>query len=383
MDVQSPDETTRLLPPQDTKPRPGVIRTILSTAVAILTLNIGSHIAMVPTVAILEMIVCRRFYESSLVWAADERCKAEAVQSEVAYINGWKDAFEMLPAILLAVPYGSLADRIGRKKVLLLVVLGCFLNDVWIRLVFWLPGFFPMRTVWLGEVGQVVGAGAGTLTSLSFVLVADVCSPDQRTIAFSYITSAMVLSQFVFLPVGGALVSVNPWIPMLASCGFTVAGFLLIAIFVPETLASSVGIRSDRTKPTAIKEYLKSSLELGRMMTKNVGLVLVSSCFFLYHFGEQAGGSLLLQYISERLRWSLSRTSFLLALGAGMHLLVLLFLLPAFSSILLRYSGFQGMGKDMHLTQISAIFLVVGSGMIFFATALPTMVAGQIISSLG
>lgn len=37
--------------------------------------------------------------------------------------------------MLLAVPYGALADRVGRKKVLLLAITGCFLNDAWVRLV--------------------------------------------------------------------------------------------------------------------------------------------------------------------------------------------------------------------------------------------------------
>ena len=35
----------------------------------------------------------------------------------------------------LTIPYGMLADRIGRKKVLLLAILGLFMNDAWIRLV--------------------------------------------------------------------------------------------------------------------------------------------------------------------------------------------------------------------------------------------------------
>ncbi|GAW18397.1 hypothetical protein ANO14919_078720 [Xylariales sp. No.14919] len=132
------DETTSLLPQQQPRPTrhsPRALPTIISTAVAILTLNIGSHIAMVPTVAILESIICQKFYENAPITPIGDQCKVEAVQSEVAYINGWKDAFEMIPAILLAVPYGALADRIGRKKVFLLAVLGCFINDVWIRLV--------------------------------------------------------------------------------------------------------------------------------------------------------------------------------------------------------------------------------------------------------
>lgn len=37
--------------------------------------------------------------------------------------------------MLLAVPFGILADRYGRKKILLLALFGSFMNDAWIRLV--------------------------------------------------------------------------------------------------------------------------------------------------------------------------------------------------------------------------------------------------------
>jgi hypothetical protein len=50
---------------------------------------------------LLEEIVCNKYYDLAQpgFGAADpvDRCKAEPVQSEIAYINGWKDVFEMLP----------------------------------------------------------------------------------------------------------------------------------------------------------------------------------------------------------------------------------------------------------------------------------------------
>lgn len=45
------------------------------------------------------------------------------------------DALTELPAIILAVPYGALADRIGRKRVFLLAIVGIGMNDLWMRMV--------------------------------------------------------------------------------------------------------------------------------------------------------------------------------------------------------------------------------------------------------
>jgi len=101
-------------------------------------LNTGAYLSFAAQLAILQEIVCAKYYEGIAprpLSLDDNRCKIDAVQSEVAFVNGWKDVFEMLPAIILAVPYGALADRIGRKTVFLLAIVGIAMNDVWMRLV--------------------------------------------------------------------------------------------------------------------------------------------------------------------------------------------------------------------------------------------------------
>lgn len=44
-------------------------------------------------------------------------------------------ALTELAAIILAVPYGALADRIGRKKIFLLAIVGIGMNDLWMRMI--------------------------------------------------------------------------------------------------------------------------------------------------------------------------------------------------------------------------------------------------------
>ena len=110
--------------------------------------------------------------------------------------------------MILAIPYGTLADRIGRKKIFLLAIVGCFLNDVWIRVVCalplslcplasisgppnsnllnldWFSDSFPVRAVWFGGLWQLIGGGAATFSSVSFVLVADICPAEQRHVNY-------------------------------------------------------------------------------------------------------------------------------------------------------------------------------------------------------
>ncbi|KAJ4381946.1 hypothetical protein N0V85_008637, partial [Neurospora sp. IMI 360204] len=190
----------------------------------------GLHIATAPSLAILQGIICRNYYEKGIITDSigvglggldglptnfeDDRCKIGPVQSQVAEVSAWKDVFEILPAVALAIPWGVLTDRIGRKKVLLLALFGMLLNEAWVRFVYWFPDIFPVRAVWFGGLFQAIGAGSTTSTSIAYVLVADVCPAELRSTAFGYLLATTVVSRFIFVPVGGALISVDPWLAM-------------------------------------------------------------------------------------------------------------------------------------------------------------------------
>lgn len=55
---------------------------------------------------------------------ADPRCKEEAVQSDLAALLGWMNMLSMVPGLIMAMPYGRLADRFGPGLVLILMFVG-------------------------------------------------------------------------------------------------------------------------------------------------------------------------------------------------------------------------------------------------------------------
>ncbi|KAL6786332.1 putative MFS multidrug transporter [Trichoderma sp. SZMC 28012] len=398
MEEREASEATRLLRSQDghdSAPQPSLSivlsarRTILVVAAIQIVLNIGSYISFAAQLAILQDIICKNHYEEGQSLSTDDdRCKVDAVQSEVAFINGWKDVFEMLPAIILAVPYGALADRIGRKRVFLLAIVGIGMNDLWMRMVFWFSNVFPIRAVWFGGLWQVIGAGAASLSSISHVMVAD-------------LQSAIMIAQFIFVPVGGTLVSIDPWIPMMISSVVTVLGFFGALIFLPETLQSTErdfsspsvtdNDHGDQTSPTGTKHGFQirwTNLVAGcaammKWVKQNSRLVVVLVCFFPWSIGQQASGTLLLQYASKRLNWSLGKASYLVSLGAGINLIVHAVGIPALSTVLLWRLKLHEIAKDKRIAQISGVFLVLGTSIIFAAGSWTILVLGQVVYSMG
>ncbi|KAK0710408.1 major facilitator superfamily domain-containing protein [Apiosordaria backusii] len=370
---------------------------IIATTSVVILLDIGRYLSLAPQTAILESIVCNQYYAqnqpNTILEPRFNKCKIEPVQSEVAIINGWKDVFGTLPAILVAVPYGALADRIGRKKVQLLAIIGICLSDGWDRLIYWFSDTLPLRLLWLSGGWQLIGAGGATLSAIAFAQVADICPVEQRTTAFSFIAAAELLNQLLFLPIGAGLMSIDPWIPLFATIALNLLGLVSGALLVQETLPNPEHPdgRERRVESTTIKDSFRDLLhnlatgasKFGRWASGNIRVIMVMISTFCFTLATQCDNTLLLQYASKRLGWTIGEASFLLSFRAGVTLFVMAVALPVTSSFLVDRLQLHETVKDMRVTQACGGCFALGAVMIFLATRWVPLVAGQIIFSLG
>lgn len=112
---------------------------IVAFALAIAVVcDVGESLYVAPRIRLFESVVCRDYFlrhDPSLVdrdgGVPEHWCKVDAVQAKVASILGWQFFFDSVPAILLPIPFGYVADKHGRKWVLTLAMFGYFLSYAW------------------------------------------------------------------------------------------------------------------------------------------------------------------------------------------------------------------------------------------------------------
>ena len=146
----NPDETTTLLPTSATPKKKWHWTTItLLSIILCTTFDIGDYLIQAPRLRLYESIICTEYYSTHNISfpqeyytthntilpptkpIPEEYCKLDDIQDELAMIQGWQFAFDSISSILLAVPYGWVADRYGRKLVITMALGGCILAYWW------------------------------------------------------------------------------------------------------------------------------------------------------------------------------------------------------------------------------------------------------------
>ncbi|KAL4971127.1 MFS transporter [Aspergillus stella-maris] len=429
-DTTDTTETTPLLPPQpEHQPEtpqlpqpqpehPNANKIALLVFIVAITIDFGDYLSTAPRTQILENIICHNLHPDTAT-ASDPNppiCKDADVQSELALINGWKETFDLLPGIILALPYGVMADRWGRKKVLLLSLLGLVLQEGCLRLICWNSNFIPPRAVWLTALFQTIGGGSQIATSMAFTIATDIFPVEKRTNAFFLFSSGALVADIVANPISAYLMTFSPWVPYLASMIVEVIG-CLAALVVPETLPKTLhgegdyssssdsltdaeGLMEDNTETeraseaqtqknsnsnSTLKKLLHpATTQLSRLkefIWSDRNILSITIAFFTAYAAQQAL-PFMLQYVSKRFEWSMAKASILKSLKGSINLALLL-ILPTLSRLLSTKFSLPPLKRDLLITRLSALFLSLGFILMGLAPHIVPFIFGLSIMSLG
>ncbi|HEY2888750.1 MAG TPA: MFS transporter, partial [Candidatus Limnocylindrales bacterium] len=142
----------------------------------------------------------------------------------------WVGALEAVYAAcaFVAAPFlGALSDRIGRRPVLIVSLIGSAIG--WVM--FGLGG-----ALWVLLLARVIdGLTAGDM-SVAFAYLADITTPEDRARRFGLAGAIGGVGFLVGPAIGGLLASVSLAAPMLAAAAVSLVTAILAAVVLPESL---------------------------------------------------------------------------------------------------------------------------------------------------
>ncbi|KAI0409170.1 MFS general substrate transporter [Xylaria palmicola] len=351
-------------------------------------------VVMVPGTRLAEDIFCRRHYGRVDADPIDEAlCKADGIQSSIAWVFGLSMALGTVVGLVAVVPCGVLADR-ARKPVYLLAAAGQFACVAWSLLVLRFWRVLPVELILLASAFQLIGGGLAMAIVVLYAIMSDVSAPEDRAIMYFFSSLAANLAVFAGPPVASKLIEVwSPWVPMsLSLIAAGVAGGIII--LVPETAHSpkrssqadvSCFGASDQGRRDAItsqftRVFYNSDF---RQLVKNRSVALLLLVFMLAAPLPTGIGSLFLQYYSKRFGKSIEDAGYMLAIRGGLTIIAVGVLLPMLSRFLSSPSHLElpGYRRDLFVARASAACAALG----YFLLGGPNMaflISGMIILAL-
>lgn len=243
-------------------------RIVLLLCAFAFTMMLGDNLQPAALIQIFEDVICDDYYRTHPLYPASntttpptlplrlaDQCKAQAVQKELALVRGFQQLVPLFAGLLCTVPYGLLAERIGRKRVLILSGAGVFAALSWVLAVcYW--RFASIRWVWSSGAFLFIGGGDAVTSSVMHVMVTDAADQAERAQIFLYLHAADAISGFFGPAISAALMEKGyTWTVLLLAESVLFSGTFLLTRFIPETLnlrdksSGSLGPTYDPTSP--------------------------------------------------------------------------------------------------------------------------------------
>lgn len=161
---------------------------------------------------------------------------------------------------------GSLSDRFGRRRVLLISLFGFGIDYLFLA--------FAPGIGWLFLGRMIAGFTGGSITTAT-AYIADISTAENRGKNFGMLGAAFGLGFIIGPVLGGWLGEIGPRVPFLAAAGLSLLNWLYGFFILPESLAP------EHRRPFEWKRSNPFSALLRLFANKNIGL-LAFAVFFLH-----------------------------------------------------------------------------------------------------
>jgi DHA1 family tetracycline resistance protein-like MFS transporter len=223
---------------------------------------------------------------------------------KAAELNGLFATMWALMQLVFSPVLGSLSDRFGRRRVILVSNFGLALDYVVMAL--------SRSWQWL-FVGRIISGITASSIPAAYAYISDVTPPEKRAAGFGMLGAAFGVGFVVGPGLGGALGHIDPRLPFWVSAGLSLANALYGLFVLPESLPlhRRMAFSWKRANPVG-------SLSL---LVRNPGVLGLAGVNFLGYVAHVVLPSTFVLYASYRYGWD-ERTIGLVLAGVGVGSMV-------------------------------------------------------------
>ncbi len=254
------------------------------------------------------------------------------------------DSYGLLVGVFAAMQFiaspilGSLSDRFGRRRVILIALAGTAVDYV-------VMGLAP-NIGWM-YVGRVIsGATAGALATCN-AYIADVTPPEKRAQGYGLVGAAFGLGFVIGPALGGLLGRYSLRLPFFVAAGCVAANWLYGAFVLPESLAP------ENRRPFSWKRAnpVGSLLALRRFR----GVVDLAWMYFLLMVGNTIMQSIWVLYMGYRYHWTTMEVGLSLTFAGIMSVVVQ-------GGLVKRIIGWTGERRGLVLGLLVSVVIMASYG---------------------
>ncbi|HLG87576.1 MAG TPA: TCR/Tet family MFS transporter [Alphaproteobacteria bacterium] len=205
---------------------------------------------------------------------------------EAAHMGGYFGfAWALMQFVSMPI-LGSLADRYGRRPVIILSNLGLGLDYVLMALA---------PNLWFLFVGRIISGITSASYTTAMAYVADVTPPERRAARFGLMGAAFGLGFTAGPAIGGFLSDIGLRLPFWAAAGFSLANAAYGFFVLPESLRLDrrAPFKWHQANPLGALKLLRSDPLLGRLATAG----------FLQRFAHVSLPGMFVYYATYRYGW--------------------------------------------------------------------------------
>ncbi|KAK2009233.1 MFS general substrate transporter [Colletotrichum eremochloae] len=367
-------------------------RPIIVVAMMLFIDGLGDCMSLAPKTQLFENIVCRQYYKvdgrGPVGRPSEEMCKDPAVQDVVAQLFGWQTFFDGIPGLVLAIWFGVLADKQGRRRIFFLSLVGQVLGACWVLFICWME--LPLRIVWLSSAFLVIGGGSTVTGAVSMMIITDASPEKYRSNIFFYAQAALIVAELLGPAIGSFLMTVSLWHPLLLGLACTVITATLAGT-IPETLhrreegaieSECEDLSDELSLQRTLRRLLEHVYKTLEFIASHRSVLFLVLTFLVVDFSRQSL-SVLLQYLSMRYTIPIAKANLLLSVRAFAQLVTFIAILPLLDLFVSKKLGLPARAKDFLLSRLSIVFIMICFAILVLAPSLSVVVIGLAFYTLG